>query len=301
MNGYLYLLVALIGGLVKGFSGKKISRDVKDLGDSVFVNLIRMILCALIGAALLSIQLGASAFRIGVVEFAICFISAVAMCVFCVCWMCAYRNEAYMFLSVFTMLASIVTCICGFLIYKEPIGILQWCGMGILLSAVFVMSKYNKDIKKGKRFSKNEIIILVLGCIGASVADFCQKIFVTETGNGAAVLNFYSYAIGGVLLGATLILISAAKHNIKVSSSLMSRGNLLGYVGISAFLYVNSIFKTMAVGTGLSTAQIYPVLNGANLIASAILANILFKEKITLKSVAGMALAFIGVILINLF
>ena len=179
--------------------------------------------------------------------------------------------------------------------------VLQWCGMGILLSAVFVMSKYNKDIKKGKRFSKNEIIILVLGCIGASVADFCQKIFVTETGNGAAVLNFYSYAIGGVLLGATLILISAAKHNIKVSSSLMSRGNLLGYVGISAFLYVNSIFKTMAVGTGLSTAQIYPVLNGANLIASAILANILFKEKITLKSVAGMALAFIGVILINLF
>ena len=52
---------------------------------------------------------------------------------------------------------------------------------------------------------------------------------------------------------------------------------------------------------GLSTAEIYPVLNGSNLICSAILANILFKEKIAKKSIIGMALAFVGTVLINLF
>ena len=143
---YLYLFLSLVGGLVKGFSGKKISRDVAGFKDSIFVNLIRMVLCAAIGAVLLLLQSGAEAFIISGKEIVICTASAVCMSVFCVAWMCAYQNEAYMFLSVFTMLGSIVTCMLGLFMYSEPITLPQWCGIGVLLVAECVQTDRVYDV-----------------------------------------------------------------------------------------------------------------------------------------------------------
>lgn len=61
---------------------------------------------------------------------------------------------------------------------------------------------------------------------------------------------------------------------------------------------MNSYSKTLAA-VHLTAAEIYPVLQGANLIASAVLAQLFLKEKITLRSLAGMACAFVGLMLIK--
>lgn len=46
--------------------------------------------------------------------------------------------------------------------------------------------------------------------------------------------------------------------------------------------------------------MLYPTLQGANLIASAVLAAIILKEKITKKSVIGILIALGSVILMNI-
>lgn len=298
--GYFYLLLALTGGLVKGFSGKGLSRGVANMRDSLFVNLIRMILCALVGAVLLFIDSGLGGFVIGAKELLIFTASAIAMSTFCVCWMLAYRSEAYMFLSIFTMLGSIVTCFNGLIFYNEAISLGQAGGIVLLLVAVFVMSKYNSEVKGRKRFTGEELAVLIIGCLGASLSDFLQKVYVKEIGKSSACFNFYTYLIGAVAVLALFAVFSFGKSVAPVSRQLISRDNIFGYLGISLFLYMNSIFKTMAVAEGLTVAEIFPVLNGANLICSAILANLLFKERISKKSVLGMSLAFVGVVLINL-
>ena len=57
----------------------------------------------------------------------------------------------------------------------------------------------------------------------------------------------------------------------------------------------------MPSSTGTRSAiSVYPTLQGANLIASAICASILFKERITAKSVVGIAIAIAAVILMNI-
>ena len=68
----------------------------------------------------------------------------------------------------------------------------------------------------------------------------------------------------------------------------------------AAAQFLNSYSKTLAARE-LSAAEIYPVLQGANLIASAVLARILLKEPITKRCILGITLAFIGVILMKLF
>ena len=54
--GYLFLTLALAAGVTKGYCGKKTSFAVRTNSDSMIMNLLRMLICIVIGFALLVIQ-----------------------------------------------------------------------------------------------------------------------------------------------------------------------------------------------------------------------------------------------------
>ena len=51
--GYLFLLIALLAGVTKGYCGKKTSGYTNSLRDATLANIIRMMLCILIGFILI--------------------------------------------------------------------------------------------------------------------------------------------------------------------------------------------------------------------------------------------------------
>ena len=295
--GYLYLCAALAAGLSKGFLGKSISRDVKNFRECVFVNLLRMLFCAVVGFALAVFKAGTSGLALTADAFFVCLFAAVSMSVFCVCWMFAYRTEAYVFLNVFTMLGTVVTCILDFVVYKTEIGITEWIGIAVLLAAVYIMSVYNKGIK-GK-FTKKALLILVIGSLGSALSDFSQKMYMKNFGNTPEIFNFYMYALGGVLLAAVYLYCFLNRSAPGIRRELYDKRHVLICFGMAFFLYLNSVTKTMAAGL-IPSAQLYPVLQGANLILSALMAHIMFKEKIKLKCICGMVTAFCGLMILNL-
>ena len=63
-------------------------------------------------------------------------------------------------------------------------------------------------------------------------------------------------------------------------------------------LFTASYFKTLAANE-LDAALVYPLNQGSSLIISALMAALFFKEKINLKAVIGIILAFIGLLTIN--
>lgn len=293
--GYLFLSLALAGGLIKGFAGKKISGNVDGFKDCIFVNLLRVLFCCIIGFLLICISGDFSSLTLSLSNLPIYIFSAISMSAFCVSYMFAYKVSAYMYLSIFGMLGSIFTCFLGSIVYNEQIKLNKWFGMVILLIAVLIMSKYNKEIIRKQ--NKAAIIILIIGAISSSLADFSQKIYMNEIGENPKVFNFYTYLFATLLL---LILLPFAKGKLRKESgeSLYNKKYIAICGIISLGLYLNSYSKTFAASY-LTTAEIYPVLQGANLIASAILASILLKEKITNKSVLGMLCAFLGLIIMN--
>ena len=297
MMGYIYLAAALFAGIAKGYCGKTVSRDMKGFNDCTFINLMRMLFCAAVGLALALVRTGTGVFELTAASVGIYILAAVSMSMFCVCWMYAYRTEAYMFLSVFTMLSTIVTCLLDGIIYHTPVRLNQWIGMAVLVCAVFIMSIYNKGIT-GKLTPKGTAI-LILGASGSSLADFSQKIYVREIGKSAEVFNFYMYFFGFVLLLAVYIMCIANKSTRETTPILYDKKHIGVYFLMAFFLYINSVTKTMAAGF-LTSAQIYPVLQGANLILSAVMSHILFKEKINLKGIAGIVTAFAGLMIMNL-
>ena len=91
----------------------------------------------------------------------------------------------------------------------------------------------------------------------------------------------------------------AKDKGLRVTAVIRSRKRILVYAAMAFFLFLNTVTKTLAAGE-LTSAQIYPVLQGANLICSALMAHILFREKANLKSILGMSIAFAGLLIMNM-
>ena len=121
MVGYIYVFYALVGGLLKGFASKKISNDIHSFRDCVYVNFIRMVFCIFIGIAVIMVSGDFGMLRLEVRSLWFYLFSASSLVAFCICFLFAYRVSAYMYLSTFTMLGTVITCFLDYAVYDAKI------------------------------------------------------------------------------------------------------------------------------------------------------------------------------------
>ena len=200
-----------------------------------------------------------------------------------------------MMLDIFLMFGVLIPLIASNVFFNEGIKPTQWLGMAVLLAAVVIMCSYNNAIKA--KITPSSLVLLVLCGMASGIADFSQKVFTKCIPDGsAAVFNFYTYLFAALIL----VVFYAVSCKTKPSDSNADVKKIFGYILIMALcLFANSYFKTLASGH-LSAVLLYPLNQGCALILSAIMASVLFKEKITAKAVVGIVTAFIGLLIINL-
>lgn len=68
---------------------------------------------------------------------------------------------------------------------------------------------------------------------------------------------------------------------------------------MAACLFANSFFKTLAA-EHLDAILLYPLNQGAALILSTLMSSVCFRERITVKCICGIVIAFVGLLVINL-
>jgi len=293
--GYLFLLIALLAGVTKGYCGKKTSGCTNSLRDATLANIIRMMLCILIGFILIFITGDLKNLIPSRDILLISLLSGASTAVFVVTWLISVKKGAYMMLDIFLMLGVLIPLIASNFFFNEVIKPSQWIGIAILLVAVGIMCSYNNSIKA--KITPSSLVLLIICGIANGIADFSQKLFTKCVPDGsAAVFNFYTYVVAVLVLIVSVFVTgktapTGGKSNIK---------KFFGYILIMAFcLFANSYFKTLASGY-LRAVLLYPLNQGCALILSTIMAAVLFKEKITIKAVIGILTAFIGLLIINL-
>lgn len=291
---YLYLLVALCGGLSKGYIGRRTSFLIGNFKESVLVNTIRSGITSVIALVLILVSGNAAGLALPPEQYLSVLISAVCMATFSIAWIYAYRTEAYLFLNVFTMLGSILTAALGFAIYSETVSTARLCGMALLVVATLITSLYNKSLK-GKMKPVN-LCLLIIGATGSAIADFSQKVYRNEGGENPLVFTLYTYFIGFLL--QLLFLAFLPKCQTR-NTELWNKKHLLLYFGYGFFLFVNSIGKTAAAGL-MPASQMYPLLQSLNLVLSAVMAAVLMKEKPTKQSLIGILIALTAIVFMNL-
>ncbi len=295
--GYLFLSFALICGAVKGCCGKKTGNLLSGLKDALAATLLRVLFCAVIGMILIISSTDFQYFFPSGNVFAITLLSGGATSAFLLSWLISVKSGAYMMLDVFLMAGVILPIVLGSMLFNEAVGIIKWLGIAILIAATFIMCSYNVGLK-GKMSTKSVILLIICG-LANGLCDFSQKLFVKQGGDTPiSVFNFYTYLFSAIIIAIAYFLISEKAKNKEPEKIKLK--SIIGYISVMAVcLFAHSYFKTLAASF-LDSAELYPLTQGASLIISTAMAAILFKEKVTAKCAVGLALSFIGLMLINI-
>ncbi len=292
--GYLFLAIALLAGTTKGYCGKKSSGFVTETRDAIALNLLRMVLCIIIGFIILTLSGNVTALAVDGTTIAVTALSGVCSALFVVTWLLTVRDSAYMQLDVFLLAGMLIPMVGSAIFYREKITIHQWIGFALLLVSTAIMCSYNTKIN-GKTTAKG-FLLLILSAIFNGLTDFSQKIFVANVPKGnPTVFSFYTYVFAAAML-ATVYGLTGIKHKNKPAK--MPK-KAYGYIVIMAIcLFAYSLFKTTAASY-LPAAQMYPLSQGASIILSSIMSAVLFKERMTKESVIGISMAFAALIIMN--
>ncbi|MBQ8640827.1 MAG: EamA family transporter [Clostridia bacterium] len=302
MAGYIFAALALAAALTKAYCSKKSSIYVADIRGNTFSNGIRMVLCIVIGIGFVLAE-GAS-LSVNPGTLAIAVLSGVSSAVHITTWLAATRRGALMLLNIFYLSGVLVPLLLCYFLYDELVRPIQWAGLAVLLAAVYFMCSYNRSL--GGRLTVSSLVILVVCAVTAGLMDFTQKMFLYHDPDGSiSVFNFYTYVFSALVLmgiyGISKIRDSRSRGEcVSFSDEKRLLGQIMVYIAVMAIcMFANSWWKTKAA-MYLTSAELYPLYQGASLILLAVMSAVFFKEKITLRSAMGIGLAFAALIMMNL-
>ena len=298
--GYLFITIALLCGVTKGFCGKKTSGIVVNTSDAMMVNTVRMSVCIFIGLAIATFQGELSSLAASPEFIAISALSGIGTTVFTVSWLLSVKQGAYMMVDVFLILGVLLPITLSKFIYGESIELIQWIGIILLVIAGYIICSYNTSIK-GKLTPK-ALLLLAIYALSCGVTDFSQKMFTREIPEGnVAIFNLYTYLFAGITLAVCSLCFRHFEKKItKLQPPMKIIRPIIGYIGVMAVcLFLNSYFKTLAAQY-LDAAQIYPLSQGGSVMLSMAMSAIFFKEKINMRCIVGVVLSFVALLFINL-
>lgn len=292
--GYLFLAVSLFAGATKGYCGKKMGDFATNIQSAVLLNFLRMFLCIFFGMLMVILYKDIGYLTVNPKVFIISALSGISTSIFVVTWLISVRKSAYMMLDVFLMLGTLVPMTAGYFLFGENISLNQWIGFFILIIAVTIMCSYNSSIKT--KITANSFLLLVICGFVNGLTDFSQKMFVNSLPDmPVSIFNLYTYIFAAVTLGIVYVFVSSKdKPQFDKTSWIKYMYILI----MSVALMVSSYFKTKAAAH-LHSAQLYPLSQGVALMLSTLMASVFFKEKLTVKCIAGIFIAFIGLLVMN--
>ncbi len=295
--GYLFLTLALSAGIIKAYCGKHSSYAITRTRDAITITTVRMLLCCVIGF-ILPLATNASFAVPSARMMLIAIASGLCSAGFVVFWLISVRNSMYMMVEVFVAGGVLVPLVFCNILYDEPIGLVDMICVGLILVGIYLISATGNG-ERGK-WTFRGLALLVVTMLFSGASNLTQKMYANEFPDGnALVFNFYVY----VFAAAALLVISAVlsiKDREPIKISLRVVKPIWLYVAImAACLFLNSYFNTMAA-SHLDAVILYPMSQGLAMVLSVVMAVVIFKEKLNVKSAIGIALTLTAIVLMNI-
>lgn len=294
--GYIFLAIALLTNNIKGYCGKQMSRYSAKLNDTLLICFFRMLMCIGTSAVILAVTGGYFGLEITPKLIGYAAFSGISTAILVAAWLFAANSSGYMMLEVFQMLGVGVTILMSFVIYKEEITVRDVIGFCILVFAAYLMHAGTKI----KPTLKTLAVVILCG-LANGMTDFSQKAFIySGLDTTTAQFQLCSYVFAAVTLIVLYTAMTAGKKTEEKNGATAILKKTWYFVLIMAVcLYANSYFKTEAANY-LSAAKLYTLSQGGTMAIGTLMSAFLFKEKLTLKAYASIAITFIGLLIINL-
>lgn len=207
--------------------------------------------------------------------------------------------SAYKFsISALLGLVLLVPVLAGALWFDQPVHPLQIAGIGLFFVAAWLLMRSSRAAYP--TFSLKTVALLVGSMLSNGITMLAQQFYTRYVPSGSvALFSFVSFACVAVLglpLALVLRRLPEEHHRpLRLNRTLLVCGAALA----GALFVINQLATTLT--TALPPVVLFTVINGGATIIATLVAALLYGERLTVRSVAGVLLGILSMIVIKRF
>jgi drug/metabolite transporter (DMT)-like permease len=181
---------------------------------------------------------------------------------------------------------------------NQQLSVLKIVGIILALVAVYFSTKSTKTDKVTNKLLWLPIAVFIgSGLIDISIN--ATNAFYISSPNDSALFSITTF-LSAFCCGLIIMLFQFFVTKKQTMQSVFKLKNIVGGIvlGIPNYFSIYFIFKSLDTKV-LDSAQLFPILNLSNVALSALVAWLLFKEKLSFINIVGICLAVVAIVLIS--
>ena len=215
----------------------------------------------------------------------------------------AINIGSWAYTTVLVSLSTLIPSVSGWIFWGEPVLWGQIVGVVLLVVSFFLSVNFDKNDKS--KLSFNWLICVLISFVSVGLIGVLQKIHQTSLyAREDSELLIIAFAFSFITSSILLIVEHLKNKRIKENTCKEEKSINKVYVIAIILLLSRGVFECVSNKLNLNltalmdSAVLFPLLNGSNLVLTALLGVILFKEKLSLKQWIGMLIGFISLLFI---
>ena len=296
MLEYSYFLIILLLRLPQNLFNKRSSGIVKGAPAYFAYGAYRYLLSG--GMALVLLLFAGGFSGVSLKALAISAIGAVALGSNLFFGLEALKSGAMVLSSMAGSAGLLLPCVFGIFMFDEPMSLMQLFGILLLIFSGWLLIGYSKKLKGS--FTPRTMLLLIGSMLSNGFTMVAQKMFSKYLPDvSVSVFSFLAFGLVGVGMCVGLVPQLTKKEKREEIKKLPKALWFYG-AGLSTILLIINQLATIAAKV-IPSAIMFPINDGGATIITALTGAVVFKEKLTARSVAGLALGIASLIVINLF
>ena len=192
----------------------------------------------------------------------------------------------------------IIPCFVGMFFFNEAITAGKIIGIFVFFIAAYLIITQNGEEKRS--FTMKSLIACLLIFLTSGFGSISMQLFSNYSkGISDSLFMLYSYIFNAMILFAFILLLKKKQNvNEDVKTTVLSKKLLgLGLVKSMTLFFIQQ--TNVVLANQIPAAVLFPVLQSGALIMGAIVGWLIFKEKLSVKNIIGVALAIGALVLLN--
>ena len=294
MKDYIFLLIILLLRVPQNFSSKKTSGIVNNAYSYFLYGTYSYLLAGLIAFIMLLFG-GLSGFSLTAVGISA--LGALSLAANLYCGIEAMKSGVMVLAALASSAGLLLPCVAGIFMFNEPMKPIQFIGIALLIFSGWLLIGYSKQ--QTGSFTPRTLILLIGNLLSNGSVMLAQKMFSKYLPNtNVSIFSFLTFGLVGLGMFICLLPYLRNKDERSKLNAVPKQIFLYGTISSVILLTINQL--ATIVGRNVPSAIMFPINDGGATIITAITAAIFFKEKLTVRSIAGLIIGIGSLIIINL-
>lgn len=293
--GAIYISVILVCRVVQAIFSKRSSMEVRDfsmmIGYSAFKNAVSAVL------AFFLILITGCSFFVSLPAFLIAFLSGLSLFAAGFCSIYAMKTGTISLTSMFGTAGMLIPFLAGIFWFGQPVRLWQWVGVALFFVGAWLLIISSNETHQ--KLTGKTILLLFGSMLANGCTMLAQQLFVTYAGDcDVTVFSLLSFGLISLFSALALLVAKKSPAGNGEKHRFLSRPLMVCGVVLAAAVFIINQLATKSAAL-VPPVILFAFINGGATIISSIVGAVMYREKLTAKTVTGIILGISALIMIK--